>query len=516
MSSNDVPLYTLFQTESGGRYVFDGPTGAVFPTSELLTEAIGLYRTTSVEEVREQLIGRYAEDEVDGVLDFVVRWREHFGGFYRSPEMAQAIEDQANSLSESDTREILLRTDMPIQILLNLTEDCNFRCEYCYLSKPYQYTRNRSSTRMSREVGVNALQYVFDRLKPISRRIPGKVFGVTFYGGEPLLELPLMIELMDYTRKHCPLQSFFNMTTNGSLLTDEVADLLVEYGVHMVVSLDGHRENHDRNRKLPNGDGTFDLVFGNVKRFRERYPEYWKLRCTCVFDANTDLEGNVDFFEENDLDVILVTQASDHNTTYWDRFTDEDHDRFKQQYQRLFARYYELMKTGGKVPRYLKRLFIPIATAVLYRWRHGSGGVPMVPYTANCVPGMKVSVRADGTLDICERVNEKFPIGRIPGGFDYGAITNAVKLYNAAIVDESCARCVFNKSCSLCFSQTCGNGSFGRPPNWCDAFRNTFGGYLASAFSILEAQPLAFEEFKLPLNFTAGLEAAVHEMLFRM
>ena len=50
---SDMKFYTTFLTESGSRYIFDGPTGAVFPTSQLLTEAISLYTKKPLEEVKE-------------------------------------------------------------------------------------------------------------------------------------------------------------------------------------------------------------------------------------------------------------------------------------------------------------------------------------------------------------------------------------------------------------------------------------------------------------------------------
>ena len=132
----------------------------------------------------------------------------------------------ANSFTESDVRNALFGAGMPMQLILNLTEDCNFRCEYCCFSEVYQFSRNRTNARMSRQVAIKALDYFFDLVRPIGRQIPGKDVAVTFYGGEPLLEAPLLMELIDYAQCHCPLSLTFSVTTNESLLTNEVMDFL--------------------------------------------------------------------------------------------------------------------------------------------------------------------------------------------------------------------------------------------------------------------------------------------------
>ena len=65
------------------------------------------------------------------------------------------------------------------------------------------------------------------------------------------------------------------------------------------VSFDGSKKNHDRNRVFSDGKGSFDTVYGNLKRFRENYPDYTMVRLLLVQDHFTDLLDNDRFFEEN-------------------------------------------------------------------------------------------------------------------------------------------------------------------------------------------------------------------------
>jgi len=50
---------------------------------------------------------------------------------------------------------------------------------------------------------------------------------------------------------------------------------MVENNVNIAVSLDGYKENHDRNRVFVNGDGTFDIIMANLSEIRENYPNYF-------------------------------------------------------------------------------------------------------------------------------------------------------------------------------------------------------------------------------------------------
>jgi uncharacterized protein len=351
---------------------------------------------------------------------------------------------------------------------------------------------------MSLDVGIKALDRFFDILKPIARKSPRRKAAVTFFGGEPLLMPLLLKQLVDYATKHAPMPIVFNITTNGSLLTDDIVDFFVSHGVFIAVSLDGRKVDHNRNRKFPNGSGTFDVVFENIKRLQERYPEYDRLGTICLYDWTTDLEANIPFWEENPrLKILFLNPPSAINTRYYERFSQEDQQRFAEQIGRLSNQYYELKKSGKPVPKYLRALCEPDLGVVVLRPRRDDLRPAMLPYTGTCIPGMKLSVRADGTFDMCERVNAMFPIGDVARGLDFGAIKNTISLYNAAIT-RNCPSCLFSKNCPMCFSQCNRDCSFSLPEGWCRGFGESFKRALINVYSILETQPSAFDEYYGP------------------
>jgi uncharacterized protein len=87
--------------------------------------------------------------------------------------------------------------------------------------------------------------------------------SVTFFGGEPLLRFPLIRTAVGEARRMAlerGKQVSFSITTNGTLLTPEIAGFLKENGISVCLSIDGTREIHDRNRPYASGRGSYEDV----------------------------------------------------------------------------------------------------------------------------------------------------------------------------------------------------------------------------------------------------------------
>ena len=90
-----------------------------------------------------------------------------------------------------------------------------------------------------------------------------------FFGGEPLLNLPVMYYLAERTSRDAAARcaDVVTMITNGLLLTPEIVDRLVPYGLNGVkITLDGDSDTHNRMRPLRGGQGTFDRIVENVRQ----------------------------------------------------------------------------------------------------------------------------------------------------------------------------------------------------------------------------------------------------------
>ena len=107
----------------------------------------------------------------------------------------------------------------PDHLTLSITEQCNFRCRYCFYSGAYRDQRRHSARRMSPEVLEASLGWYFSH--------PGReAFSLSFYGGEPLLETGLIRRAVDIVRRK-GRKTTLRMTTNASLLDEETARFLI-------------------------------------------------------------------------------------------------------------------------------------------------------------------------------------------------------------------------------------------------------------------------------------------------
>ncbi|MBQ3941104.1 MAG: radical SAM protein [Oscillospiraceae bacterium] len=477
-----------FQTLERNRYLYDVNTGTVMPDNGILGSALTLLESGMTEDEAElALLKEHPDAAVRGTFRFLRRWRAAYTGFgaqKAAPEIpdpdAQRVQDEYDS-------------GATYLMVLNVTENCNFRCKYCYLTEEYEFTRNRTANRMSFETAKRAMDRYFDYLAKLCRRIPNKKAGITIYGGEPLLEIELVRQIVAYCRAHEPVPIILNMTTNGYLLTDEIADFVVENEIHLAVSLDGSEGNHDRNRVLTGERGSHERVIRNLMRFHERHPDYTDIGVISVYDTATDLLENERFFAENDLPpIFFINEVSATNTNYYDRFTDDDVRHFHEVHDRMLRRYIKAKQNNEEMSNYLQMLFeAPISLTVM-RLRHLDTKSALLPYTNTCVPGMKLSIRTDGTVDICERINSTFPIGDLEHGLDMDAISRIIRMYNESVTAE-CEGCDAKNNCPLCFAYTNGNGDFRIRPRFCENWRRLQKEKFAVVYSILEKNSTAFD-----------------------
>jgi uncharacterized protein len=165
-----------------------------------------------------------------------------------------------------------------LRVTVLTTLQCNFACGYCIQGDHGDY--NARAHKMSLDTAARVAGWVEERLDALGPR----TFVLTFFGGEPLLNLPavyaLAERLWDAARTRGVTMSI-NVITNGLLLTPDVVDRLVPLGLNGVkVTLDGDREAHNHSRPLRGGQGTFDRIVDNLRRVAGR--------CSIAIGGNFD------------------------------------------------------------------------------------------------------------------------------------------------------------------------------------------------------------------------------------
>ncbi len=295
-----VAVVVPFQTNSGGHYLYDDVTGMVFASSSAMEALVALHATAPLDAAVSELAATHPESELASARRFIAHWEGLYGAFYRSEDDRNAHYAAMQNVTADNVNDVLSRGGFR-QLVLTLTENCNLRCKYCAFSDMYPLNRVRSSRIMTREIGRRAIEYFVEQARCDVVRNPWRKVGIGFYGGEPLLGESLLRELVIHAEQIAPCPIVFSVTTNGTLLDGSIVDFLVEHDVHILVSLDGYRQHHDRNRTYADGRGSFDDVVERLRRFRTRYPDYTGISTITVLDWKTDLDELERFYKEGTI-----------------------------------------------------------------------------------------------------------------------------------------------------------------------------------------------------------------------
>ena len=235
--------YIDFKTINGNQYIYDSNTGCVIACDEIIKECIDLYEVHSIEKTKEILFEKYNNIAlINNAICFVESYASKYNGFYKTDTQIKNELQYIERFDENEVKLCLFRLGYFGQIVLNLTEDCNLRCKYCFFSEEYDNTRNRTANMMNEKTALDALDYYFKEFKKVLEYNPNKKCVVTFYGGEPLLNFEVLKKCVEFTKKNCPTNYIFNITTNGLLLQKDVADYLVENDFYISISLDGTKK----------------------------------------------------------------------------------------------------------------------------------------------------------------------------------------------------------------------------------------------------------------------------------
>ena len=138
-----------------------------------------------------------------------------------------------------------------------------------------------------------------------------KRLTITFFGGEPLLNIPVVYDQAERAFAACQKRGVtlaLGIITNGLLLTEELVDRLLPYGLGYVkVTLDGDRDTHNKMRPLRGGQGTFDRIIENVRKVAGKV----RIAVGGNFDADSvaSYPALLDFLKEQDFADKLAKVA---------------------------------------------------------------------------------------------------------------------------------------------------------------------------------------------------------------
>lgn len=137
-------------------------------------------------------------------------------------------------------------------MILLITEKCNFACTYCY----------GAYGEKNKTMIFSTAKLAIDLAKKLN--IP----EIVFFGGEPLLNFELIKQTVKYI-KEIQFDVDLRITTNGSLVTEEIASFFAENNILVSVSMDGNKEQHDKTRIYKDGSSSYEQVINGIKILKE-------------------------------------------------------------------------------------------------------------------------------------------------------------------------------------------------------------------------------------------------------
>lgn len=441
-----------YSTESGQNYLYDDGSGIIFIWKEVYEDILNLYLESDLEGIKNQLKDKYTYAEIDEAYQFLNHWITRYHAFFRETDSVH--------FNELERRDIVMDTVLSVNntCLISLTDQCNLKCKYCIYSDEYSLTKTKSLKTMKLETADQAVRFYLDFIKEELERVPTKIFNISFYGGEPLLNFSVLIYIIDQFNQAHPGRFQYNITTNALRLNLETFQELMKREVTILVSLDGEKGEHDRLRIDLNNQGSFSKIQKNLLIIRENYPEYYmtKMGLAAVYDYKTDIIKNEEFFRNSERNklfppVKLVNGVSDNNTTYFQQFTEEDLSKHLSDKKKLEQKYISNILENKDNSTYLTGIFAMDYMMIVLRKRTFDLMQTDIPYGGTCFPGQKLFIDTDGKLSICERVNGTHSFGSVEAGIDEGSLSKIILEYKKEILSH-CAGCSISKICPNCFT----------------------------------------------------------------
>lgn len=340
-------------------------------------------------------------------------------------EIRQLIND---GVLFTDIRDDSARSDGKVKALcINISHDCNLSCRYCFAAEG-TYSGERAN--MTAETAKASVDFLVSHS---SRR----VLEIDFFGGEPLLNLDVVKQCVDYALSTYPDKIFrFTLTTNALLLDKKTAEYLNDFMDNVVISIDGRKDVHNSVRPTRGGKASADVSIENAKYFRKirKNADYY-IRGTYTAD-NIDFAEDVIAIRDYGFDSISIEPVvlpAGHALA----LTEEHLPSLSSEYERLAKIYLESYGTDRAFNFFHFRLDL-------------SGGPCAKKRLTGCGSGYEYfCVTPDGSLYPCHQFagNDKYKCGNVHDGItdtDIVDTFSGVSIYSK----QKCRNCWAKYYCS--------------------------------------------------------------------
>lgn len=406
-------MYKIYKSRAGNSYIYDNVTNNIYSVDRNDIENLPEIGDTSL---LERIDSKFYKSIYSDDMDFSVL---------------------------SCRPKVESGTDMPEVLVIELTQQCNFRCEYCVYSGNYFYERTHNNECIS-DALIDQIVHKFFKNKDYPK-------NVSFYGGDPLLKFDV-IEKFVHSIEKLGLDVDYFITTNGALLTDRnILDFFVSYGFHINISFDGL--NNDLYRKRLDGGSSSAMVESVIKELYEINPKYVneRVKLSVTLTPPYRLYDNAKYFEEHPiyskLNMLVNTVNIEDNDFICNFEMEEENKRMREDYLKLADCFIDTDEND--LSHFLKALFL----RPLLRIEERKMGIPSeMNRVGCCIPGkQRLYINTEGDYFMCERVGNYSKLGSVTEGLSKPSVIAAQNEFDN-LIWEKCSTCYLSRICNFCFS----------------------------------------------------------------
>jgi len=406
-----------------------------------------------------------------------------------------AITPEFANVSEDSILKSIIDTN---QITFEVTDRCNLDCVYCGYGDLYDNYDKRKGADLN--IGkakkiIDTFAYWWSSNKNLSTH---KIINIGFYGGEPLLNMAFVKEIVEHVKKISDANRLFtfSMTTNA-LLLNKYIDYLAINDFDLLISLDGDHQGN-MNRVDKKGDTVFEHLINNIDLLRKKHPDYFikHVNFNAVLHDKNPIDKLYFFFKQK---YNKVPRTSTLSNTGRKKGNDDIFENMSRNINLEIDNSKQKEKIikwmGVTAPGYFDLInFVNDSSGAKYiDYNELINNVNYTKYipSGTCLPfSRKIFITVNSKILPCERVGQNIMFGHMDGEFSVDAYKMA-SIFNSFLdkIKDKCGSCYNYKSCTTCLLQN--NGE-------CDTYMNesSFNNKCQYNIEVLEEKPNEYKKIK--------------------
>lgn len=363
------------------------------------------------------------------------------------------------------------------QLVFEVTDACNLHCKYCAYSELYDGYDQRDNTNMSFQKAKLVIDYLQNLWKNNCYQDMESSVTISFYGGEPLLNMEFIKEVINYIESLPNTGRIFkySMTTNAILL-NKYMDYFVEKNFFLLISLDGDEQGQSY-RTDHAGNNSFQRVYRNVMLLKEKYPDFFtnNVNFNAVLHNQNGVERTYDFFKKYIGKTPVISPVNpagvreDKKEEFWKIYCDIPKEIRKSPIceeieNEFFIRAPRIASVVNYIHRHSENFYHSYLHLTINRekfFRYSTG---------TCMPfAKKMFITVNGKILPCERIAHDYAMGQVTDTevlLNYELIAEQHNRYTSRYLKQ-CKHCAISRHCRVCVYQ---EHEINRGCNLCSSF----------------------------------------------